>query len=157
MDVDGNNVRQVTNRSGYVGHPSWSVNGQIAFNAGGDDGGSWELYVIDSSGSNQRQLTNNTVSDWSPEFSPDGQQILYLHSLSRDDEAALYVMNADGTDARLLYNSVDYDWGQGWSPDGQRILFTREIDNVSYIYRMDADGSNVTFVADRGRYPKEVP
>ncbi|MCA9958024.1 MAG: PD40 domain-containing protein, partial [Anaerolineales bacterium] len=92
-------------------------------------------------GGASRQLTDNSIGDWSPEWSPDGRQILFL-SLAVGNDPALFVMNADGSGRRILFNSEDYEWGQSWTTDG-RILFTRDRDNIGLIYIMNDDGSGV--------------
>jgi Tol biopolymer transport system component len=156
MDADGGNERQVTFDDLWTGHPSWSVNNQLAFNGGEVAGSTWEIYVVDIDGGNRRQLTSNSVSDWAPEWSPDGRRILYNSSISKTDEAALFVMNADGSNPHLVFTSDDYEWGADWTPDGDSIVFTREQGDYSYIYMMDADGGNVTYISERGSYPSWV-
>jgi serine/threonine-protein kinase len=155
MDGDGQNLRQVTFATLRTGHVSWSVDNRLAFNTGTMSGSTWEIYTIDVDGGNQRQLTSNSVSDWSPEWSPDGRFILYL-SLVNDTDPAVFVMNADGSNQRLLFNSPDYEWGSHWSADGTRVVFTREQDNISYIYVINADGSGLTQLTARGSYPSWV-
>ncbi len=156
MQADGSNVRQLTFDDLYSGHPSWSINDEIAFNAGTVAGRTWEIYVMDSEGQNVRQLTDNGVSDWSPEWSPDGRSILYLHSLSKTDEAAIFIMNTNGSDQRLLHTTDAYEWGAHWTLDGSYILFTRDQGNTNAIYKMDAFGNNVTYISERGSYPNWV-
>lgn len=151
MNADGSGVRQVTNTGARAGHMSWSVNDELVYNSGTEDGGTWELYVTDVNGSYIRQLTDNAKSDWSPEWSPDGRTILYL-SIATGRDPGVYLMNADGSNPRLIFNSSDYEWGADWTADG-RILFTRERANTSSIYVMDANGGNVTLITDRGSYP----
>ncbi len=155
MNADGSGVRQVTNSGARAGHMSWSVNDELVYNSGTEDGSTWELYVTDIFGSFTRQLTDNAKSDWSPEWSPDGRTILYL-SIATGRDPGVYLMNADGSNPRLIFNSSDYEWGADWTADG-RILFTREQANSSYIYVMDANGGNVTLISDRGSYPDWVP
>ena len=156
MRANGSSLRQLTFDDLLSGHPTWSINDEIAFNAGQNDGDTWEIYVMDSEGQNARQLTDNGVSDWSPEWSPDGRSILYLHSLSKTDEAAIFIMNTDGSDQRLLFTTDDYEWGAHWTPDGRHILFTRAQGNTNAIYKMDAFGNNVTYISERGSYPNWV-
>jgi Tol biopolymer transport system component len=43
------------------------------------------------------QLTHNAVFDGGPNFSPDGQKILFIRSLGPARGQELFVMNADGT------------------------------------------------------------
>jgi Tol biopolymer transport system component len=66
-------------------------------------------------------------------------------------------MDADGGNKRLLYDSPDYEWGARWSADGLYIIFTTLRNNINSIYIMDADGSNVRLITDRGSYPAWVP
>ena len=49
---------------------------QIAFVS--DRDGNSEIYVMDANGKNQRRLTNNPASDYSPSWSPDGKRIAFV-------------------------------------------------------------------------------
>ena len=54
-------IRRLTNDSDWDWFPSWSPDGQyIAFQSSRD--GNYEIYVMDSDGSNPRRLTDH--SDW---------------------------------------------------------------------------------------------
>jgi hypothetical protein len=65
-------------------------------------------------------------------------------------------MNADGSNRRLLFNSRDYEWGASWSPDGRYIVFTRERGDFDYIYQMNADGTDLQLITERGSYPSWI-
>ena len=72
---------------------------QIAFRSYRD--GNSEIYVMDTDGGNQRNLTNNPGSgDMSPAWSPDGQRIAF--NSDRDGNEEIYVMDADGSNQRNL-------------------------------------------------------
>ena len=61
-----------------------------------DRGGSHQIYVMDSDGSNQRQLTSGFDRADASAYSPDGTKIAF--NGSRDGKATqIYVMNADGS------------------------------------------------------------
>jgi TolB protein len=75
-------------------------------------------------------LTNSPLAiDDDPDWSPDGQQILFTSHDINDNPidsatAEIYAMNADGAGAptRLTYNLYE-ERGASWSPDGTRIVF----------------------------------
>ncbi|MCB9420404.1 MAG: serine/threonine-protein kinase [Ardenticatenaceae bacterium] len=161
-NADGSNVRQVTHNSDLrEGHVSWSVDNRLVYNAGTWDDATWEIYTIEVNGQNPRQLTHNNVSDWSPEWSPDGRFILYLSIVGDPhagggDDPAIFIMNGDGSGARQLYNSQYYEWGADWSADGSHIIFTRDENDLGVLYAMNADGSNLHLLTERGSYPSWV-
>ncbi len=102
--------------------------GKIAFDAGQEtpwDNTTFEIYVMDADGSNRIRLTNNTVGDRWPNWSPYGQKIAFTR-FHEDDSADIYVMNADGSDQVNLTNTPAFDeLPPAWSPDGKKIAFTR--------------------------------
>lgn len=72
--------------------------------------GTFQIYLMNGGGSNQKQLTYNSWNKHSPQFSPDGKKILYF---TNKDEYyhKIFVMTIDGTNQRKLTspNSVtDY-------------------------------------------------
>ena len=103
----------------------------------------YEIYVMDTDGGNQRNLTNNLADDRSPSWSPDGKRIVFT-SMKNGGNRDIYVMDTDGHNQRNLTNHPDADWHPVWSPDGKRIAFVsnRTKDLNRDIYVMDADGSN---------------
>ncbi len=156
MDASGSNVRRLTNDSADDGandgawdwSPSWSPDGHIiAFTS--DRDGSRDIYAIDASGDNLRNLTNHPSDDEDPSWSPDGHTIAFASD--RDGASGdIYVMDADGGNVRRLTNHTSQDGDPSWSPDGRSIAFfslrddSPEIAGINpEIYVMDADGSNV--------------
>ena len=70
----------------------------------------WELYIVQADGSGLTRMTDNTVVDTSPTWSPDGQSIAYVSD--QGGVWAVWVMNADGSNQRKLFNMKG-------SPDGK--------------------------------------
>jgi Tol biopolymer transport system component/tetratricopeptide (TPR) repeat protein len=88
------------------------------------------------------RLTNNLSFNIQPDWSPDGNQIVFASN--REGHYQIYVMNADGANTtRLTYNLTD-DSMPAWSPDGRRIAFTSKRAGDDEVYVMNADGSNQT-------------
>ena len=52
-----------------------SIDGRLLFMS--DRDGDWDLYTMNADGTGVRPLTDNTVEDWSGDFSPDGTQVVF--------------------------------------------------------------------------------
>ncbi|MFC1714710.1 DUF5050 domain-containing protein [Candidatus Poribacteria bacterium] len=118
---------------------------QIVFQTWRD--GTYEIYVMDADGDNQRRLTYNPGWDMSPAWSPDGQRIVFAHADVKGGKwdtqtLEIYAMDADGDNQRNLTNSPGVDMAPAWSPDGQKIAFISMRNGDQEIYVMDADGKN---------------
>jgi len=78
---------------------------------------------MNSDGSNQIRLTNNTYSEFSPTWSPDGSKIAFVSD--KDGDAEIYVMNTDGSNKTMIVDNsynVIYFSSISWSPDGSKIV-----------------------------------
>ena len=117
-----------------------ATEGKIAFVSNRD--GDREIYVMDSDGMNQINLTNNPVWDEQPAWSPDGRRIAFASN--RDGNSEIYVMDTNGRNQTNLTNNPAWDEQPAWSPDGRRIAFASNRDGNSEIYVMDTNGRNQT-------------
>ncbi|MBD3413934.1 MAG: DUF5050 domain-containing protein [Candidatus Aminicenantes bacterium] len=61
------------------------------------------IWVVEASGQGQKKLTKDDSRNWSPSWSPNGQQIVF--SSDRGTDTKIYMMNADGT--QVLAVSID--------------------------------------------------
>ena len=84
------------------------------------------------------RLTDNTVSDQHPVFSPDGVRIAFNSIAAGRQDFDLFVMRADGSDVRRTTSGSDHDEYASWSPDGTKLVFA--CGNAS-LYVINADGS----------------
>ena len=77
--------------------------------------------MMNPNGSRQERLTRNNAKDYSPVWSPNGEQILFVSN--RDGVGDLYVMNADSSQVRRVFKESARRQEPTWSPDGERIAF----------------------------------
>ena len=67
---------------------------------------------MNADGSNQVRLTNNSVEDTGPSFSPDGTKIAFR--TNRDGNNEIYVMNPDGTNQTRITTNATSDTYPFW-------------------------------------------
>jgi Tol biopolymer transport system component len=123
-----------------------------------------EIFTIKADGTGLKQLTHNTVNDYSPIFSPDGTKIAYDSvgdtTTNPEGDYEIYLMNAlDGSGKKNLSNN-GYgvrDFTPIFSPDGQSIAYdssgvhTSNPEGDWEVYRMSAiDGSGQTNLSNNG-------
>ena len=136
-------------------NPSWSPDStKIVFAT--DTGGNNEIYIMDvvrpteigrqiegtfyKRGKNKTNISNNTASDTSPSWSPDGEKIAFVSY--RDGSFQIYTMNIDGSNQTNISNNTANDFNPIWSHDGTKIAFSSDRDGNAEVYVMNADGSN---------------
>lgn len=146
VGADGTGERRlVTPVTALSNAPDWSPDGdRIVFHQANVpydyDASSMDIYVINSDGSDLRQLTDASGSNEDPEWSPDGERIAFSKEV--DGGYEIWVMNADGSDPRRLTRRGVSEHSPEWSPDGEKIAVTRRLaDGNDTIVVMNDDGS----------------
>jgi len=110
MNADGSQQTRLTNNAAYDMSPAWSPDGkQIVFDTQRDTfppreigvGPEFEIHIINSDGTGDTRLTNNTDEDRFPTWAPNSKIVFARNG-------NLFIMNADGSDQTLLLNSATF-------------------------------------------------
>jgi hypothetical protein len=111
--------------------------------------GNHDLFIMNTDGSNLRQITKGENVDWFSRFSPDGTRILFTRSkkgwvFERDANADgkwdIFTVTPDGKDETKIVDNAS--WGSWISND--EIVYARS----TAIYRRKLDGGDETLLVD---------
>ena len=145
----GDELKRITNHPAADVLPVPSPNGKWILFVSERDSISRNLYIADIDGSNVKPLTLNEDYEESPDWSPDGQKIIFTRQIRESTDTShaangeIHIMNADGRNVQRLTNKEGYDSGAKFSPDGEKIAFYGHHDNFWDLYLMDIDGGNL--------------
>jgi TolB protein len=130
--------------------PRWSADGRMivfwSTRTGPDNPtGDQEIFVMNANGSGLRQVTDNTVDDGAPAWSPNGHRLVFHRWLDNDSQADLMTVRVNGTGERNLTRSPGIlDRQPVWSPDGREIVFARDDSGLENdLYTIRPDGSHL--------------
>ncbi len=115
--------------------PDNSTISRIAFATNRD--GNWEIYLVNSDGSNPHNISNNPATDSHPSWSPDGSKIAFQSE--RDGNLEIYVMNSDGSEQVRLTNDRGTDHSPSWSADGTKIAFVSDRRGRHSVWTVNAE------------------
>lgn len=86
----------------------------------------------------------------SPEWSPDGRRIVYVHlDAETGENRSIWTVRADGGGRTRLTSETDAAGSPVWSPDGRRIVYEEALK----VWVMDADGANKRVLVEDGYTP----
>ena len=142
INADGTGNRKLIEASIGLNHHDWSPDGLQLAAVGYVSTGTWSIYIFDADGTHLTRLTTtNNVNDSEPNWSPDGEQIVFTRIYpDQNDRTEIWIMNADGGNQR--YIGVE-GFAAKWSPDGNHFIYQSSLRESSDLYTCDVDGSNV--------------
>jgi len=118
---------------------SGSTGGVIAYSS--RQGADWQIILMNTDGSDPRNLTASINGGYEPNWSPDGTQIVYQNN-------GLWILDVTTGGSTRLPTEVEnpYVVKPSWSPDGEWIAFLNEDGYRGDIYLIHPDGTGLTRV-----------
>ncbi|MCS7313935.1 MAG: hypothetical protein RMI94_11090 [Bryobacterales bacterium] len=169
----GRIVKKLTDSAGYDAEATvcWRT-GKIVYTslASGD----LELWVMDSDGSNRRQITNRLGYDGGAVFSRDGSKLVWRAHYPREETAVaqykellarnlvapsrveIFLADGDGRNPRQVTNFGCASFAPTFTPDGKHIVFAsnhHDCDSRNFeLYMMNLDGSGLQRLTNLGGF-----
>ena len=161
MNLDGKDLKQLTNEPGYDGGAFYSLDGkQIVYRASRPTGKDLETYrallkeglikptqleimVMNADGTNKKVVTHNGKANFCPFFFPNGKRIIFSSNMDDPNsrEFDLYAINTDGSNLERITYAKGFDGFAMFTRDGKHIVWCSNR-NGSY------EGNTNIFIAD---------
>jgi Tol biopolymer transport system component/subtilisin-like proprotein convertase family protein len=101
-----------------------------------------EVYIYDFTTGTVLRLTDNTIADEDPKFSPNGAEIVF----KQNDN--IYSMDIDGTNVQALTDTITEESGPYYSPNGNKIAYWIRNDESAEIWWMNSSGTGQEHLID---------
>lgn len=124
-------------------------NGSIIYNSKQD--GNFEVYIMNTDGSNSKNISNHPKTDYAFCWSKKGKSIYFYSNRNGNDE--IYKMNIDGSAIENISNHPSSDRVPEVSKNGKLIAFQSDRDEKSgEIYLMNLKSKNTTRITNNNLY-----
>lgn len=142
INADGTELQQLgSEQFSNDYYPSFSPQGNSILFASNRNG-PFDIYMLMFAQRSLIRITQNVGDAVSPDFSPDGRQIVFANRAG-DGPTAIWMVNRDGSDPHLFYAGPETIVAVAWSPDGKTIAYAMQAQtkNEYEIFVMNVDGS----------------
>lgn len=138
IDIDGKNLKNLTDHPAIDGLPSPSPNGRnIAFNSW-RNGDRPKIFIMDTDGKNPKLLIDDRIFD-RPTWSPDSMWIAFIKEITH----SIVAININSGIVKEIFKTHEIITNRtSWSPDGKKIAFRLlgvKPDEKGDIYTIDVD------------------
>jgi TolB protein len=125
-DIELDTVDRVTDRGandwGAVFNPIDNTNLIFGGPVENNENSDWAIFSVNIDGSGLTKLTNEPGGEYAPNFSPDGNTILFVSDNEGNEE--LFLMDSKGNNLRNITNNSANDFYGSFSQDGENIVFS---------------------------------
>jgi eukaryotic-like serine/threonine-protein kinase len=139
----GGKLRLFISSEGNLSGPALSPDGKMVAYIQ-DSGGRNDLFVSRVAGGEHVRLTNDNSQKEDPQFSPDGEKIVFVRRAASAPQAELCLVPALGGDVVPLVSGATRP---AWSPDGSRLAFIlQKQGEAEAVATSAADGSDLRVI-----------
>jgi Tol biopolymer transport system component len=154
VDVDGQNLQQLTQPEEAAGDPDYSPDGtQILYFT--DEPQPRDLYLKNVETGEVSALTSTeNFEEYSPRWSPDGSQVVFIGSTGEENaEGDIWLLSiASGERVNLTNTPKFSEFHVEFSSDGKQLVYSRAADGVFSVAVRDLETGVENVVADGGGY-----
>lgn len=179
-DLDGSNIRRLTDSPGYDAEATVSRQGdRIVFTSVRD--GDLEIYTMAIDGSDVRRITNEPGYDGGAFFSHDGTKLVWranrptgealqdyrqllADGLVRPSQLDIYVADTDGSNVVRLTDNGAANFAPYFHPSDRKVIFASNVNDPRGrnfdLYMVNLDGSGlerITFYEEFDGFPMFSP
>ncbi len=143
INRDGTGLVQLTDMEANNYYPIFTRDGEGLMFASNRNG-TFDLYLLSFGEKALFQITQNVGNVVSPDYSPDGRQIIFANRVGDNNPTAIWVVNADGLNPHLVYTGTGDIVAVAWSPNGEKIAYAMSVGvpQEYEIFTMDVNGKN---------------
>ena len=120
---------------------SFTPDGRIVYTSG--PSGKLDLWIMESNGTGQKQLTADAGNTRVPSVSPDGRYVVFMSD--RTGTSHIWRIDIDGSNARQLTNG-NGEWAPAFAPNGQWVFFLLSSGGAG---KVPIDGGDTIRVIDK--------
>jgi len=124
---------------------SWSRDGRIAFDAWDASVSLYQIFVVNSDGTNLHRISSGTFNDLSPAWAPDNLHIALIHTDTSGFQQ-VYTMTASGGSLTHLTDGTANEAIPTWSSNSSQVYFTRFNGSIHALWRVNANGTSPTLI-----------
>jgi Tol biopolymer transport system component len=141
MNVDGSNVRRLTDAPGYDGGPFFSPDGQrIVWRHFEENGMNADIWTMKTDGSDKRRITDFKSMSWAPFYHPSSKYIIFTSNKFGFENFELFIVDANGEHEPVRATFTGgFDGLPVFSPDGKKLCWTsgRTSDGKAQLFLAD--------------------
>ncbi len=144
MKSDGTGITSLANTSSEWEYlPTWSPDGNkiIFVKTVPFTNDNFDIYSINSDGSNLTNITYSSMDELYPIYSPNGDKIAFLGTWYI--YGSIYIANSDGSNPEKITDDLEIVGIISWSSEN-KLAFTAKINDMMEIFIINSDGSDLT-------------